>query len=398
MKVVKQMIILAVIVFLFPFQAYAEEEKGMIKIHLTDGEMKTEKEGVVFQYKRIGDIKETDQERTAAEIEKKTDELVKETVSYDGEVKTDRDGNAWTGNLLRGVYLFKVKDNAEYETVRPFLVSVPMWDEVKETMNYEVEVLPKHSQTKEKRAEAPQTGRNEYGQLLYMAGILLFILSLILVVSGKSKERPYEKDERKHKVIREKAKRKEGIDFPMLKKINPDIKGWIYVPGTSIDYPVLIGRNNTVYLKKDYEGKESISGSVFSFCDARADLMDAHLCLFAHNMRSPQMFGELKKYKREDFAKRHMTAYLYTPQGTREYELFSVYECNKKDVTFEHKMSADSEQFQKLKIHMLRHNMHERNAPCDIKSRQILTLSCCSDHDRKRNRVVVNFGFTCAKK
>lgn len=32
------------------------------------------------------------------------------------------------------------------------------------------------------------------------------------------------------------------IDFEKLKSINEDIKAWIYIPGTDIDYPILVGK------------------------------------------------------------------------------------------------------------------------------------------------------------
>ena len=39
------------------------------------------------------------------------------------------------------------------------------------------------------------------------------------------------------------------IDFAALKQINPDIVGWIYIPDTNIDYPILMGENDSFYLK-----------------------------------------------------------------------------------------------------------------------------------------------------
>lgn len=46
-----------------------------------------------------------------------------------------------------------------------------------------------------------------------------------------------------------------SIDFEVLNKINEEIAGWIYIPGTKVDYPVLIGDTQQEYLKKDFENK-----------------------------------------------------------------------------------------------------------------------------------------------
>lgn len=39
------------------------------------------------------------------------------------------------------------------------------------------------------------------------------------------------------------------IDFDALQQINPDIKGWIYIPGTKIDYEAY---HNGMGVKKSY--------------------------------------------------------------------------------------------------------------------------------------------------
>ena len=41
------------------------------------------------------------------------------------------------------------------------------------------------------------------------------------------------------------------IDWDALLAQNPDTVGWIYMPGTSIDYPIVQGETDEEYLKKD---------------------------------------------------------------------------------------------------------------------------------------------------
>ena len=49
----------------------------------------------------------------------------------------------------------------------------------------------------------------------------------------------------------ESAKDKDGVsnpvDFSTLKKTNPEIFGWLYVPDTNIDYPLLQSRERDDY-------------------------------------------------------------------------------------------------------------------------------------------------------
>ena len=410
MKKIKLTACLCVLIFfsLLPYKVQAKEEKGTIQIQLTEGMEGTKKEGVVFQYHWITDLQELETMEDAKKADEIANVLENQTTQYDGIVKTDREGRAFLNNMKEGVYLFSVKDRAGYERILPFLVSVPMWNEVKKEMDHEVVVYPKHTMTvnnTNKKAVAPQTGRGEYGKILCFIAAILFLFSLLLFAAGRKADAPYKKSKKESaylikKVVKEERKdpffRK--IDFLSLKKINPQIEGWLYIPGTNIDYPVLIGKDDVTYLRRDYRGKESLPGSVFSFADTDRNLLEPHICLFAHNMRSKQMFGELKEYKDPAFAKEHKKAYLYTPDKTMVYELSSVYECEKTDQTFSHKMTVESEEFYDLKLHMIRKNKLKINLPYNIESRQILTLSCCSTHDRKNKRMTVNFSFTCAKK
>lgn len=56
------------------------------------------------------------------------------------------------------------------------------------------------------------------------------------------------------------------VDFPKLKKENPDICAWIRIDGTAIDYPVLRSdtlREEDFYLNHDYKKKNASHGAVY---------------------------------------------------------------------------------------------------------------------------------------
>lgn len=183
------------------------------------------------------------------------------------------------------------------------------------------------------------------------------------------------------------------INFMVLQKINPDICAWISIPGTKIDYPVLIGKNDEMYLNHDYRGEYSELGSLFSFSDAKRDFSDAHICIFAHNVRKPQMFGELKRYREMDYAKEHTELYLYTPGKTERYRLISSFQCGKRDAVFAHKMEKNSAEFGKLCNDIfLRNELECMNGWIEQDTiEKIVTLSTCSEYDRTQQRFTVHF-------
>lgn len=55
----------------------------------------------------------------------------------------------------------------------------------------------------------------------------------------------------------------ESAGFAELQELNPDVRAWITIPDTHIDYPVLQGENNMIYVNQDVYGEFSLSGAIF---------------------------------------------------------------------------------------------------------------------------------------
>ena len=53
----------------------------------------------------------------------------------------------------------------------------------------------------------------------------------------------------------------EHLSLQELALINPDTRGWLTIPDTHIDYPVLQGNDDMEYINKDVFGEFSLSGS-----------------------------------------------------------------------------------------------------------------------------------------
>ena len=71
---------------------------------------------------------------------------------------------------------------------------------------------------------------------------------------------------------------------------NSDCIGWIYIPGTAVNYPVMHTPSNPQkYLRRDFCGNYSQSG--VPFLDSRCDLESTDLIIYGHNMRNGTMFS-----------------------------------------------------------------------------------------------------------
>lgn len=105
------------------------------------------------------------------------------------------------------------------------------------------------------------------------------------------------------------AKDSEGIllKFSKLLEYNPDIKGWLNIPGTNIDYPVLQAADGSdYYLKRNFEGKKDKNGSLYIDGNSSIKKSCKNIVIHGHNMNSTgMMFHELLKYKDLSFYKKN---------------------------------------------------------------------------------------------
>ena len=97
-----------------------------------------------------------------------------------------------------------------------------------------------------------------------------------------------------------------------LQEINEDICGWIRLDDTNINYAITIGKDNSEYLNLNYNKEFSVAGSIFLDYRSDRNFEDDYSVIYGHNMKSNQMFADIKKYGDKDFFNNHQTGKLYT--------------------------------------------------------------------------------------
>ena len=115
------------------------------------------------------------------------------------------------------------------------------------------------------------------------------------------------------------------VDFASLWEINPDVIGWITVPGTDIDHPILRSESdNGYYLTHDIYGDEIISASIYIENYNRADFSDFNTVVYGHNMNDGSMFGQLHRFEDSDFFDENKTVLIYLPDKKLTYRIFAA--------------------------------------------------------------------------
>lgn len=112
--------------------------------------------------------------------------------------------------------------------------------------------------------------------------------------------------------------------YENLLKINPQILGWIAIPGTQLSFPLLQGEDNDFYLHHDIYGQESRYGAIF--VDYKADIYggESNMVIYGHHMRNGSMFGSLEEYGSRSYYEEHPSFFLLLPEEEREYEIIAV--------------------------------------------------------------------------
>lgn len=117
------------------------------------------------------------------------------------------------------------------------------------------------------------------------------------------------------------------VDWGVLMAQNPDTVGWVTVPGTTVNYPVVKAPESDPqkYLRHSFEGKRSGIGAVY--LDASCtDGLDSKACyVFAHNIAHGEpMFRPVADYVEQGFAEGHRTILLQTPSWKKRLEVVAV--------------------------------------------------------------------------
>lgn len=115
------------------------------------------------------------------------------------------------------------------------------------------------------------------------------------------------------------------VDLSALQALYPDVRGWLTIPGTNIDYPVLQSgeENPEYYLKRNYQGDWDANGSLFLQWNCSAE-DGPNRIIYGHNMNSGAMFGNLDQYEDAEFWAAHRNVFFQTEKGMEEYTVVSV--------------------------------------------------------------------------
>ncbi|MCM1008244.1 MAG: class B sortase [Ruminococcus flavefaciens] len=109
-----------------------------------------------------------------------------------------------------------------------------------------------------------------------------------------------------------------------IQAVYTDVVGWLYIPDTSVNYPVMQGEDNDFYLHHSCDGSRLLSGSVFLDFRCESRFMNNLNVLYGHNMNNGSMFADVCKFKEYGYFQAHKYGWLATADDVYRIDFFSA--------------------------------------------------------------------------
>lgn len=183
----------------------------------------------------------------------------------------------------------------------------------------------------------------------------------------------------------------DGEDKPTLKdlkKLNPDVKAWIQVPKTNIDYPVVQGQDDMEYINKNVYGEFELSGAIFLSCLNKDDFSDPYNLVYGHNMKNGGMFADVADFTNKEYFETHQKGKLYLTDATRKIRFFACMKVTAADAKIYHPDGYRKENLKDLLDYIQANAVQYRDVNVADEN-SLIALSTCSEAETNGRVVLI---------
>lgn len=183
-------------------------------------------------------------------------------------------------------------------------------------------------------------------------------------------------------------------EYETLYNKNKKLIGWLKIDDTNIDYPVMQTSDNTYYLDHNYNQEYDKNGSIFLDYNCSVYPRSTNMIVYGHHMKSGNMFGNLQKYAKESYGKKHSVITFDTIYEKAQYQVMYVFRSqvyNEDDIVFKYYqfIEANSEtEFNSYMQEMSELSLYDTGVTAEFGD-SLLTLSTCDSSQTDGRFVVV---------
>ena len=178
--------------------------------------------------------------------------------------------------------------------------------------------------------------------------------------------------------------------FEDLYNQNRDFVGWLTIPETVVDYPVMQTKlDEEYYINRNFDREWSSSGSLFMNAASDARIPTDNIIIFGHHMQAGTMFGSLQKYyKYYDAYSQHKYIHFDTIWGDGEYEVVAAYYTTADDMIYDYVNITSESSFNALVQHISSKSVFTADSSLEYGDK-FITLSTCAYHTQNGRFIVV---------
>lgn len=182
------------------------------------------------------------------------------------------------------------------------------------------------------------------------------------------------------------------VDWAALKAVNEDVVGWIYVPGTVVNYPVYQGESNDDYLRTNALGEYSVGGQVFLDYDNTAPgMVDRQSILYGHHLWDGTMFQPLSLLDDQAVFDATESIWYVTEKDAFELQPLFMYYASPEDETVRQFRFASDDEFRVYLREQLSRAVTRRADAEQLVdgATRVLTMSTCNYYDGYGRSILV---------
>ena len=115
-------------------------------------------------------------------------------------------------------------------------------------------------------------------------------------------------------------------EYAQLYLENPDMVGWIQIPGTQLNYPVMQTPSDPdFYLKRNFDGEYSDWGCIYVEEECDVFTPSDNVTIYGHHMHDGSMFTALTRYSSRAYLQENPYIRFDTLLEHRTYEIIAVF-------------------------------------------------------------------------
>lgn len=177
-----------------------------------------------------------------------------------------------------------------------------------------------------------------------------------------------------------------------LYQLNHDLVGWLTVPGTNVDYPV-VQRKESVdyYLHRDFYGNKDSHGCLYIREQCDVDKPSDNVTLYGHRMKDQTMLAQLARYESKAHWQDNQYLYFDTLTERHTYQIIYVFTTTASaGEGFAYHLlvdAADPEEFNSFLVNCAQNSLYDTGLSATYGDK-LLTLSTC-EYSQENGRLVV---------